>query len=101
LANAISNAAGPMGILDIIGGFVIGIITSGGVYLVRRFNLTMLLVIPIIILAPAFVVPIWLSRILNVPYIVLVVNIAIGQIIPAIVGYLLIRALSTHVERMS
>ena len=100
LANAISNAAGPMGILDIVGGFIIGIITSGAVYLVRRFSLPMTLVIPIIILAPALVVPIWLSRILVIPYTVLVVNIAIGQIIPAIVGYLLIKALSAHTKRM-
>ena len=100
LANAISNAAGPMGLLDIIGGFVIGIVTSGVVYLIRRFKLHIILVIPVIILAPALVVPIWLSYILSIPYTVLVINIAIGQIIPAIVGYLLIKALGPYMKRM-
>ncbi|MCL2422268.1 MAG: QueT transporter family protein [Defluviitaleaceae bacterium] len=100
LANMLANAMGPMGVWDMLGGFAIGLITSGGVYLVRRFNWPMLLVIPIIILAPALVVPIWLSYILSLPYFALVISIGIGQILPAIVGYLLIKMLGTHVKRM-
>jgi len=100
LANMLANAMGPMGIWDMLGGFVIGLITSGGVYLVRRFHWPMILVIPVIILAPAFIVPIWLSYILGVPYFMLVISLAIGQTLPAIVGYLLIKILSNHVKRM-
>jgi len=100
LANTIANSMGPMGVLDMIGGFAVGIITSGGVYLVRRFSLPMIFVIPVIILAPAFVVQIWLSYILNIPYVTLVVSLAIGQTLPAIVGYLLIKALDVHKKRM-
>ena len=100
LANTLANSMGPMGVLDMIGGFIIGIITSGAVYLVRRFNLPMILVIPIIILAPALVVPIWLSYILNIPYPALVISLAIGQTLPAIVGYMLIKIFDIHGKRM-
>jgi len=100
LANAIANSAGPMGMLDIIGGFIIGIITSGAVYLIRRFGLPLLLIIPVIIFFPAFIVPIWLSHVLNIPYFALVIKLTIGQTIPAIVGYLLVKALRNPVERM-
>ena len=96
LANTLANSMGPMGVLDMVGGFIIGIITSGGVYLVRRFNLPMILVIPVIILAPALVVPIWLSYILNIPYTALVISLAIGQTLPAIVGYMLIKIFDIH-----
>jgi len=100
LANALANFMGPMGIFDFLGGFVIGMMTSGSVYLVRRFDLPALIVIPIIIFLPALIVPIWLSYILNVPYIMLVVSLSIGQITPAIVGYLLIRVLDKPLKRM-
>jgi len=100
LANALANFMGPMGVLDFLGGFVVGIITSGAVYLVKRYNLPAFLVVPIVILAPALIVPVWLSYILDMPYFVLVVNLSIGQITPAIVGYLLIRVLTEPVKRM-
>ena len=100
LANSLANSMGPFGVFDLVGGFVVGIVTSGGVYLVRRFGLPAVLVIPVIIFAPAFVVPIWLSYLLNLPYLMLVVSISIGQIVPAVVGYLLIKMLGKHAERM-
>ena len=92
LANSVSNILlGGLGILDIIGGALVGFITSGGVYFVRKFRLNDLLVIPVIILGPGLIVPVWLSYILGLPYYMLAVSLCIGQILPAATGYLLVK----------
>jgi len=99
LANALSNGLlGGLGMPDIIGGFIVGIIISGGVALVRKCKLPMFLVVFPIILGSGFIVPIWLSPITGVPYWALVVNISISQIAPSILGYILIRAISTRTD---
>ncbi|MCL2199312.1 MAG: QueT transporter family protein [Defluviitaleaceae bacterium] len=98
LANTISNMNGPLGMLDVIGGFFIGVITAGGVFLVKKLSLPRLLIIFVIIVAPALIVPIWLSYVINVPYIYLVVSIAIGQTLPAIAGYFLTFAVERIVK---
>ncbi|MGB8453065.1 MAG: hypothetical protein WCD89_12145 [Anaerocolumna sp.] len=46
-----------------------------------------------IIVVPGTIVPIWLSLMNSLPYGLLVVSLCIGQIIPAIVGVILINAL--------
>ena len=99
-ANGLGNFMGGLGILDLAGGLVVGLITSGGVYLVKRFKLPKLLIIPIIILGPALIVPIWLSYLIGVPYHVLVISLSVGQATPAIIGYLLVTMLEKHIERM-
>ena len=94
LANSLSNILmGGLGVLDIIGGALVGFITSGGVYLVRRLKLNDLLVIPVIILGPGLIVPIWLSRILELPYYMLAASLCIGQVLPAVTGYMLVKIL--------
>jgi uncharacterized membrane protein len=90
LSNLILGGLGP---LDMAGGFAAGIVTAGSIYLIRRFRLSDLLVIPAIILGPGLLVPVWLSYILNIPYLALAVSICIGQIIPGVLGYLLIKIL--------
>ena len=95
LANTLANALiGGLGVPDIVGGFAIGVITAGLVALPRKLNLPMWLVIPPIILAPGFIVPLWLSPIYGLPYWPLVLSISIGQTLPAILGYILIQALA-------
>ena len=94
-ANFLSNLLfGGLGITDMLGGALAGIITSGGVYLVKKFRLPDLFVIPVIIFGPGLTVPIWLSYILHVPYFTLAVSLCIGQIVPAVVGYILIKIFS-------
>lgn len=100
LANFLSNFLGSLGIWDIIGGGLVGIITSGCVYLLRRFKLPALLIIPVIILGPGLIVPLWLSPILRISYPALVISLCIGQAPPAVLGYLLIKLLAkTGFER--
>lgn len=94
IANLLSNTLmGGLGIFDIVGGIAVGIITSSLVYLVKRFKLNQLLVAVPIILGPGLIVPIWLSPILGLPYNMLAVSLSIGQILPGIVGVILIRQL--------
>ena len=94
LANSMSNLIGGLGLHDIIGGFIVGLLTCGCIALLQRFKLTKLLVIPVIIVIPGFIVPIWLSPITGLPYLTLVISLCIGQTLPAIVGYILISFLS-------
>ena len=94
LANSLSNVLmGGLGPLDIIGGFLVGLVTGFLVYLVRRWKLPAVLTIFPVIFGPGLIVPLWLSPITGIPYWALVLSLCLGQVTPAIVGYILIRAL--------
>lgn len=102
LSNLISNLLmGGLGLPDIIGGTVVGITTSALVYLVRRYRLNDWWMAVPIILCPGLMVPVWLSYLIQVPYEVLAVSITIGQIVPAVVGVLLVKQLNTKLNRWS
>ena len=94
LANLLSNVLmGGLGPLDMLGGAFAGLVTSGLVYRIhaRRLN-DWLLAVPIL-LCPGLLVPIWLSQLIGVPYSVLAISITVVQVIPAIVGVLLVKQL--------
>ncbi|MFT9493521.1 QueT transporter family protein [Anaerosolibacter sp.] len=94
LSNLLSNTLmGGLGLLDMMGGFIVGIITSGAIYLTKKYKMNDWLIAVPIILGPGLIVPIWLSYLLNVPYNILASSIVIGQIVPAIVGVLLVQKL--------
>ena len=100
LANFLSNTLmGGLGLPDMIGGFLVGIITAGSCSYVRRFNIT-LVALPILVF-PTILVPVWLSYLIHVPYGVLAVSIGIGQIIPGIVGILIVKYLEEPLTRLS
>lgn len=94
ISNFLSNTImGGLGPLDMIGGILVGIITSGLVYLIRKFKLNQWLIVLPIIFVPGLLVPVWLSYLLNAPYKVLAVSLCIGQIIPAVLGAVLVKQL--------
>ena len=94
LSNLLSNTLmGGLGLLDMVGGFSVGIITSGLVYLIRRYKISEWTIALPIILIPGLLVPVWLSYLLKIPYSILAVSLCIGQIIPGIVGVLLVKRL--------
>ena len=94
IANLLSNTLmGGLGIFDIVGGITVGMITSTLVYLVKRFKLKQWLVALPIIFGPGLIVPIWLAPILGLPYTVLAISLCIGQVLPGIVGAILVRQL--------
>ena len=99
LANFLSNTLmGGLGLFDMAGGFVVGVVTAGAVYLVRRYGLNDWLIALPIILGPGLIVPIWLSYLIGVPYQVLAVSIIIGQIIPGIFGVILVKHLRRKIK---
>jgi len=94
-ANMLSNVLmGGLGMLDVVGGLAVGLVTAGGCWLVKKLGLPAPLVIPIIILGPGLMVPIWLSVILGLPYGALALSLCIGQTPPAILGYGLIKLMA-------
>ena len=94
LANFISNMVmGGMGIFDIVGGCIVGMVTYGLIVQIRRLNLNKWLMILPIILVPGLGVATWLSYLLNMPYSALALSLCIGQITPAICGVILVKAL--------
>ena len=94
LANLLSNTImGGLGVLDIVGGTCVGIVSSGLIVLVKKQHLPNYLIAVIITLVPGLGVPIWLSILLNIPYLVLAPSLVIGQIIPGIAGACLVTAL--------
>ncbi len=93
LANMLSNMLmGGMGAADIAGGLFVGIMTSGLVFLTaERGGKPWMAALPIFFV-PSLLVPVWLSWILHIPYLILALHIAVGQAVPAAGGILLIRA---------
>lgn len=88
LCNTLMGGLGP---LDMIGGIIVGIFTSGAVYMVRKMGLNKWFAALPILLVPGLMVPIWLSYLLKIPYIALASSISIGQILPAITGSVIIK----------
>lgn len=98
LSNLLSNMLlGGLSIFDILGGGFVGIFTALLVYCVRKYKLNITFTILPIILIPGLIVPIWLSMILNVPYSTLAISLCLGQVIPAILGSFLIKALKDKI----
>lgn len=92
-ANMLSNILlGSLGPLDMIGGFVVGVLTAGSCYLLGK-KYTSLVAIPIMVI-PTLLVPLWLSYLLQIPYIALVISVGIGQILPGLFGILLVKYLA-------
>ena len=79
-----------------VGGFGVGILTTGIIVLMRRAGLSAWWTMLPIILVPALCVPLWLSPLVGVPYWALVINLLSGQTIPGIVGATLVKALASH-----
>ncbi len=84
LANLISNTImGGLGIFDIIGGSLVGIITSGAIVLLKKVTNKKIIILLPIGIVPSVLVPLWLSFLIHVPYILLVISIGVGQFISA------------------
>lgn len=92
IANFLSNTLmGGLGLPDMIGGAIAGMITSALIYLISRYKLNDWLIIIPLISVPGLLVPLWLSYILHVPYLMLVLSVSAGQVIPAVLGVLLVK----------
>jgi uncharacterized membrane protein len=94
LANFIANMLfGGLGLLDMFGGCLVGIVTTTLIVCIRKKNWNRWLIIVPIILVPGLGVSSWLSYLLSMPYPALALSLCIGQIIPAFCGVILVKVL--------
>ena len=100
IANFVSNTVmGGFGMVDAIGGAIVGLLTTGLIVLAKRQGLGNWVLIPIITFVPGLIVPIWLTYFLPVPYWVLVSSLVVGQFVCGVVSYFLINALEKVVYK--
>ena len=93
-ANFIANMLfGGLGLLDMFGGCIVGIIVTAIIVLIRRKGWSRWLMILPIILVPGLGVSSYLSYLLHVPYSVLATSLCIGQSVPAVCGVVLVNVL--------
>ena len=94
LSNLVANMImGGLGVFDIVGGGLVGLLTAGCCALIGRKRLSPWLAAIPITLIPALGVSLWLSGILGVPYWTLAVSLLVGQAICGALGAVLIRSL--------
>lgn len=94
LANFIANMLfGGLGILDMVGGCLVGIVTTALIVLIRRRGWNKAWMALPIILVPGLGVSTWLSYLLQLPYPALALSLCIGQVVPGICGVALVQAL--------
>ena len=94
VANMLSNILmGGLGPLDMLGGGLVGIITTASIVLAKRYGIGNWFVILAITFIPGLIVPIWLAYLLNLPYWLLASSLLVGQLISGIAGMLLVTAL--------
>lgn len=93
LANMISNTIfGGLGILDMVGGCIVGMTTTALAAGIRKANLPYWLVALPILFVPGLGVATYLSYLLQIPYPALALSLCIGQSVPAVCGVLVITA---------
>ena len=93
-ANLISNMLfGGFGVVDMVGGCIVGLLTTALVVLIRRKGWNKAFVALPIVFVPGLGVAVYLSYFLNMPYWLMALNLCIGQILPGIVGVVIVKAL--------
>ena len=98
-ANMLSNMLmGGMGFFDIVGGFAAGIITTLLMVLIKKLRLNSWLTALPVALVPTLLVPLYLSRIINVPYFALVGSLFVGQLIAGIFGAVLVNIMKDKIK---
>ena len=101
LANAMSCLfAGGLGPVDMFGWTLAGTLTAAGVCLIKRLRLGKWLTMVPVIIVPGLSVPIWWSYLLHIPYPVIAFGICLEQIIPALMGVLLLEKLEHKLPRL-
>ena len=99
LANFISNMLfGGFGIVDMLGGCIVGMVAAACIVLIRRKNWNRMLIAVPIVLVPGLGVATYLSYFLAMPYPLMALNLCIGQLLPSVAGVALVGALARAVR---
>ena len=77
LANLVLSFISPLGLIDIIGGSLVTLLAA---YLTRKLKNKYLGILPPVILN-GFIVSIWVSKYMNIPYLATVVTISLGELL--------------------
>lgn len=94
LSNLLSNLLmGGLGLLDIVGGGLVGAATAGVCALLGKKKLSPWLTLLPVALIPALGVSLWLSVLLDVPYPVMAGSLLVGQTICGIISAVLVKSL--------
>lgn len=94
LANMLSNLLyGGLGVLDIAGGFCLGVGTGLAMGFLRKHNRSPWWIMVPIWFIPGLGAPLWLSYLLHIPYVPLAISVTAGQVLPGIIGALMVRAI--------
>ena len=94
LSNLLANMVmGGLGVFDIVGGGLVGLLTAGCCALLGKKKVTPWAVVAPITLIPALGVSLWLSCIIGVPYWTLAASLLVGQAIAGVAGAVLVNAL--------
>ena len=94
LSNLIANFLfGGLGVLDMVGGTIVGIVTTSLIVLIRKRGWSRKWIAVPIVLIPGLGVSIYLSYLLHIPYVPLAESLCIGQVIPSICGVILVQVL--------
>lgn len=94
IANVISNAImGGFGMLDIVGGGIVGLLTTSIIVFAKKHGWGNWIVFLAVTLVPGLCVPAWLSVLIHVPYWILASSILVGQAICGLCSMLLVSSL--------
>lgn len=94
LANVISNTVmGGLGLPDIIGGFIVGVVTTGVIVFAKKRGCGNWIIWAAVTFVPGLGVPVWLSALLDIPYLLLASSLLVGQCICGIASVMLVTAL--------
>ena len=94
LSNLLANMVmGGLGVFDIVGGGLVGLLTAGSCALLGKKRVTPWSVAVPITLIPALGVSLWLSKLIGVPYWALAGSLLVGQAICGVAGAVLVKAL--------
>ena len=94
LANVLSNTVmGGLGMLDIIGGGLVGLLTTSLIVYGKKQGWGNWIVFVAVTFIPGLCVPAWLSVLINVPYWILASSILVGQAICGVCSMLLVSSL--------
>ena len=85
LANVVSNTG--------MGGFIVGIVTTSIIVFAKRRGCGNWIIWAAVTFVPGLGVPVWLSVLLDIPYLVLASSLLIGQCICGIASVMLVTAL--------
>jgi len=98
MANGISNfLLGGLGVFDVFGGCLVGLLCAGGCALLAKKRLSSWYCVPMIILIPGLGVATWLSYLLHIPYGAMALSLLIGQIFPAVLAGVLLKYLKDKI----